>query len=72
MLVSFSTLISPAVTILLEYFYPAFYSCLVFTLKLYTCSCQCNQPGYKKKSAALKKAMVKKDVKSNVAAKKWL
>ena len=26
----------------------------------------------KKKSAALKKAMVKKDVKSKVAAKKWL
>ena len=30
------------------------------------------QPSCKKKSAALKKAMVKKDVKSKVAAKKWL
>ena len=29
-------------------------------------------PSCKKKSAALKKAMVKKDVKSKVAAKKWL
>ena len=30
------------------------------------------QPSCKKKSAALRKAMVKKDVKSKVAAKKWL
>ena len=30
------------------------------------------QPSCKKKSAAPKKAMVKKDVKSKVAAKKWL
>ena len=30
------------------------------------------QPSYKKKSAALKKATVKNDVKSKVAAKKWL
>ena len=30
------------------------------------------QPSCKKNSAALKKAMVKKDVKSKVAAKKWL
>ena len=30
------------------------------------------QPSYKKRSAALEKAMVKKDVKSKVAAKKWL
>ena len=30
------------------------------------------QPSCKKRSAALEKAMVKKDVKSKVAAKKWL
>ena len=30
------------------------------------------QPICKKRSAALEKAMVKKDVKSKVAAKKWL
>ena len=30
------------------------------------------QQSCKKKSAALRKAMVKKDVKSKVAAKKWL
>ena len=30
------------------------------------------QPSCKKMSAALEKAMVKKDVKSKVAAKKWL
>ena len=30
------------------------------------------QPSCKKKSVALKNAMVKKDVKSKVAAKKWL
>ena len=30
------------------------------------------QPSFKKRSAALEKAMVKKDVKSKVAAKKWL
>ena len=30
------------------------------------------QPSCKKRSTALKKAMVKKDVKSKVAAKKWL
>ena len=30
------------------------------------------QPSCKKKCAALRKAMVKKDVKSKVAAKKWL
>ena len=30
------------------------------------------QPSCEKKSAALRKAMVKKDVKSKVAAKKWL
>ena len=30
------------------------------------------QPSCKKKCAALKKAMVKKDVKSKMAAKKWL
>ena len=30
------------------------------------------QPSCKKQSAALRKAMVKKDVKSKVAAKKWL
>ena len=30
------------------------------------------QPNCKTKSAALKKAMVKKDVKSKVMAKKWL
>ena len=30
------------------------------------------QPSCKKKGAAPKKAMVKKDVKSKVAAKKWL
>ena len=31
-----------------------------------------NSQAVKKESAALKKAMVKKDVKSKVAAKKWL
>ena len=30
------------------------------------------QPSCKKRSVALEKAMVKKDVKSKVAAKKWL
>ena len=30
------------------------------------------QPSCEKRSAALEKAMVKKDVKSKVAAKKWL
>ena len=30
------------------------------------------QPSCKKRSAALEKAMVKKDVKSKVVAKKWL
>jgi len=30
------------------------------------------QPSYEKKCAAPKKAIVKKDVKSKVAAKKWL
>ena len=30
------------------------------------------QPSCKKKNTALRKAMVKKDVKSKVAAKKWL
>ena len=30
------------------------------------------QPSCKKRSAALEKAMMKKDVKSNVAGKKWL
>ena len=42
-----------------------------FSLHLLLLSNQ-KQPSCKKRSAALEKAMVKKDVKSKLAAKKWL
>ena len=38
----------------------------------FLCCSNCLIQGCKKKSVALKKAMVKKDVKSKMAAKKWL
>ena len=40
--------------------------------RLEMCKSNQKQPSCKKRNAALEKAMVKKDVKSKVAAKKWL
>ena len=50
--------------------YRYLYECYLSFVLL--CISNQKQPSCKKRSAALEKAMVKKDVKSEVAAKKWL